>query len=121
MLSNLSGVGEQPDHSLERRFRQIANVHRFTNVDDAYRKDSYPTPRVDGLMDSTAGHERLSFLDAYSGYQHIRSPNDEEKTALITDRGLIVITRMPFSLKNSRATFQKVVDRAFEKQIGRNV
>lgn len=60
----------------------------FTNVNDACTKDSYPTPLVDYLVDSTNGYARLSFLDAYSGYHHIRMHSkDGDKTTFITNGG----------------------------------
>lgn len=40
----------------------------FTNVNRAFPKDSFPLPRIDQLVDSMAGHEFLSFIDMYSGY-----------------------------------------------------
>lgn len=40
----------------------------FTNLNKAYLKDSFPLPRIDQLVDATIGHELLSFMDAYSGY-----------------------------------------------------
>ena len=40
----------------------------FTDLNKAYPKDSYPLPRIDQLVDSTAGHQLLSFMDAFSGY-----------------------------------------------------
>ena len=40
----------------------------FTNLNKAYPKDSYPLPRIDQLVDSTAGHQLLNFMDAFSGY-----------------------------------------------------
>ncbi|GJS58685.1 hypothetical protein Tco_0653469 [Tanacetum coccineum] len=46
---------------------------------------------------------------------------DEEKTAFITSQGIFCYTKMPFGLKNARATYQRLVDRAFQKQIGRNL
>ena len=43
----------------------------FTNLNKAYPKDSYPLPRINQLVDSTAGHQLLSFMDAFSGYNQI--------------------------------------------------
>ena len=40
----------------------------FTNINRAYLKDSFPLPRIDLIVDTTAGHELLSFMDAFSGY-----------------------------------------------------
>ena len=44
----------------------------FTNLNKAYPKDSYPLPRIDQLVDLTAGHRLLSFMDTFSGYNQIR-------------------------------------------------
>ena len=44
----------------------------FTNLNRAYPNDSYPLPRIDTLVDSTARHQLLSFMDAFSGYNQIR-------------------------------------------------
>ena len=58
----------------------------FTDMNKACPKDCYPLPRIDLLVDATAGHSLLSFMDAYSGYNQIRmNPGDEEKTSFITD------------------------------------
>ena len=46
---------------------------------------------------------------------------DQEKTAFITSQGLYCYRVMPFGLKNSRATYQRLVNQMFSKQIGRNV
>ena len=46
---------------------------------------------------------------------------DEEKTAFVTQEGVYCYTRIPFGLKNTGATYQRMVNRVFEKQIGRNV
>jgi hypothetical protein len=71
-------------------------------------KDYFPLPRIDPIIDSTAGYERLSFLDAYSGYNQIRLKfEDEDKTAFITLHGVYCYTTMPFGLKNAGATYQR--------------
>ena len=65
------------------------------------------------------GHELLSFMDAYSGYNQINMhPEDEDKTMFITDQGIYCYKVMPFRLKNARATFQRMVNKVFEEQIG---
>nr|GEV95539.1 reverse transcriptase domain-containing protein [Tanacetum cinerariifolium] len=46
---------------------------------------------------------------------------DEEKTAFITNQGIFFYSKMPFGLKNAEATYQRLVDKAFQKQIGRNL
>ena len=49
----------------------------FTDLNRASPKDSYPLPRVDVLVDSTARHQLLSFMDAFSGYNQIRMHEDD--------------------------------------------
>ena len=44
----------------------------FTNLNKAYPKDSFPLPRIDQLVNFTAGHKLLTFMDAFSGYKHIK-------------------------------------------------
>jgi ribonuclease HI len=77
---------------------------------------------VDQLVDSTAGHKLLSFMDAFSGYNQIQMEEEnQEKTAFITSRGLFCYKVMPFGLKNAGATYQRLVNKMFHDQIGRNV
>jgi len=83
----------------------------FTNLNEAFPKDSYPLPRIDQLVEATAGHELLSFMDAYFGYNQIKIYQpDEEKTAFINDQEIYCYKVMPFRLKNIGATFQRVVN-----------
>ncbi|XP_020216687.1 uncharacterized protein LOC109800307 [Cajanus cajan] len=58
----------------------------YTNLNKACPKDAYPLPNIDRLVDGASGHNMLTFLDAYSGYNQIQMhPHDEEKTVFITD------------------------------------
>jgi hypothetical protein len=94
----------------------------FTDLNKACPKDSFPLPRIDLLVDSASGHQLLSFMDAFSGYNQIHmDETNQEKTSFITDRGLYCYKMMPFGLKNARATYQRLVNKMFQKQIGRNV
>ena len=73
----------------------------FTNLNKAYPKDSYPLPRIDTLVDSTARHQLLSFMDAFSGYNQIKlNEVDQEKTSFVTSQGLFCYKVMLFGLKN---------------------
>ena len=73
-------------------------------------------------MDSTAEHKLLTFMDAFFGYNHIlMAEEDQEKTAFVTSQGLYCYRVMPFGLKNVGATYQRLVNQMFKKQIGRNV
>ncbi|XP_065034299.1 uncharacterized protein LOC135680310 [Musa acuminata AAA Group] len=94
----------------------------YTCLNNACPKDCYPLPKVDQLVDATAGHARLSFMDAFSGYNQIKmEPEDREHTAFLTDRGAYFYNVMPFGLKNARATYQRTVNKMFAHQIGRNM
>ncbi|KAI5351639.1 hypothetical protein L3X38_004530 [Prunus dulcis] len=91
----------------------------YTDLNKACPKDSFPLPRIDQLVDATAGHELLSFMDAYSGYNQIfMHPPDSEHTAFITDKGLYCYNVMPFGLKNAWATYQRLVNKIFAGYIG---
>ena len=91
----------------------------FTDINKACPKDSFPLPRIDLIVDATAGHELLSFMDAFSGYNQISmDPEDQGKTSFITAQGTYCYRVMPFGLKNAGATYQKLVNRMFQKQIG---
>jgi hypothetical protein len=58
----------------------------FTDLNRACPKDSFPLPRIDLLVDSTSGHELLTFMDAFLGYNQIHMDEvDQEKTSFITD------------------------------------
>ena len=64
----------------------------FTDLNKACPKDSYPLPRIDQLVDSTAGQRLLSFMDAFSGYNQIRMDEaDQENTSFVTSRAYFVI------------------------------
>ena len=94
----------------------------FTNLNRACPKDSYPLPRIDTMVDSTARHELLSFMDAFSGYNQIRmKEEDQEKTSFITNQGLFCYKVMPFRLKNAGATYQRLMNKMFAHQLERNV
>ena len=82
-------------------------------------KDSFPLPRIDLIVDATAGHELLSFMDAFSDYNLINmDPDDQEKTSFVTGQGTYCYRVMPFGLKKVGATYQRLVNRMFQRKIG---
>ena len=91
----------------------------FTDINRACPKDSFPLPRIDLIVDATAGHELLSFMDAFYGYNQISmDPNDQEKTSFVTEQGTYCYRVMPFGLKNAGATYQRLVNKMFQNKIG---
>ena len=74
------------------------------------------------MVDSTAGHELLTFMDSFSGNNQIlMKKEDQEKTPFVTSQGLYCYKVMLFGLKNAVATYQRLVNQMFNKQIGRNM
>ena len=61
-------------------------------------------------------------MDAFSSYNQIMmDPSDQEKTAFITEKGLYCYKVMPFGLKNTDATYQRLVNKVFADKIGRSM
>lgn len=85
-------------------------------------KDTYPLPSIDKPVDNAFGFQLLSFLDSYLGYNKIKMhPLDKEKIAFIVEDADFYYRVMPFGLKNTRATFQRIMNQVFKHQIGQNV
>nr|GEX01449.1 reverse transcriptase domain-containing protein [Tanacetum cinerariifolium] len=86
------------------------------------REDCYPLPKIDWKVEYLCGYPFKCFLDAYNGYHQIQlAESDEEKTTFHTGQGVYCYTKMPFGLKNAGATYQRLVDKAFDSQIGQNI
>ncbi|XP_064940576.1 uncharacterized protein LOC135594082 [Musa acuminata AAA Group] len=99
-----------------------ADFIKEVNLNRACPKDCYPLPRIDQLVDATAGHARLSFMDAFFGYNQIRmAPEDQEHTTFLTDLGVYFYKVISFGLKNVGATYQRAVNKMFAQQIGWNI
>ncbi|XP_063948099.1 uncharacterized protein LOC135152193 [Daucus carota subsp. sativus] len=94
----------------------------FTDLNDACPKDCFPLPRIDTLIDATAGHEMLSFMDGFSGYNQIRMNKDDiPKVSFITDFGIFCYLVMAFGLKNAGATYQRLANKMFKHLIGKTM
>ncbi|GKV29298.1 hypothetical protein SLEP1_g38237 [Rubroshorea leprosula] len=94
----------------------------YTNLNHACPKDCYPMPSIDKLVEAASGNERLSLLDAYSGYHQVpMAPEDEEKTSFYAGDEIYCYVMMPFGLKNAGATYHKMVTIVFRAQIGKNL
>ncbi|KAJ9552481.1 hypothetical protein OSB04_016526 [Centaurea solstitialis] len=94
----------------------------FTDLNKACPKDPFPLPHIDAMVDATAGHELLTFMDAYSGYNQIlMHTDDQEKTAFMTDKGIYCYKVMPFGLKNAGSTYQRLVNMMFKEHLGRTM
>ena len=94
----------------------------YSNLNDACPKDTLPLPRIDQIVDATIGHQLLSFLDTYSGYNQIMMfCPDLANITFITPTGMYRYNVMPFGLKNVGATYQGMMSRIFEPLLGRTM
>ena len=94
----------------------------YTGLNKVCRKDPFPLPHIDQVVDSTSGCKTLCFLDAYSGYHQIMiKQSDQLTTSFITPFGLFYYVMMPFGLKNTGATYQQCMLKCFIDLIGRTI
>jgi hypothetical protein len=94
----------------------------YTSLNKACPKVPFPLPRIDQIVDSTAGCELLCFLDAYSGYHQIKmKESDQLETSFITPFGMYCYVTMPFGLRNAEATYQRCMQHVFGDHIRRTV
>ncbi|KAK4389728.1 Retrovirus-related Pol polyprotein from transposon [Sesamum angolense] len=92
------------------------------DLNNACPKNFYPLHRIDQLVDSTSGCELLSMMDASEEYHQIMlAPEDHKRASFITSDGMFCYIAMPFRLKNAGATYQRLVDKIFRPQTGRNM
>nr|KYP69664.1 Transposon Ty3-I Gag-Pol polyprotein [Cajanus cajan] len=79
----------------------------YKKLNKATRKDHFPLPFMDQMLERLAGQAYYCFLDGYSGYNQIAvDPEDQEKTAFTCPFGVFAYKKMPFGLCNAPATFQ---------------
>ena len=90
----------------------------YRKLNDATRKDHFPLPFVDQMLERLAGHMYYCFLDGLSGYFQIPiAPEDQEKTTFTCPYGTFAYRRMPFGLCNAPATFQRCMMAIFDDLI----
>lgn len=78
----------------------------YRDLNKASPKDDLSLPHIDVLIDSTTGHEMVSFMDGYFEYNQVKmAVENREKIAFTTPWGIFFYRVMPFSLKNVEATY----------------
>jgi hypothetical protein len=86
----------------------------YRDINKACPKENFPTPFIDQIVDDCASSEIFSLMDGFSGYNKINiAPEDQHKMAFICPWGTFAYKKLPFSLKNSSATFQHAMSYAF--------
>ena len=82
----------------------------YRELNKATKKDHFPLPFIDQVLDGLAGKKFFSFLDGFSGYNQIQiSPEDQDKTTFTCPWGTLAYRVLPFGLCNAPATFQRAV------------
>ena len=90
----------------------------FRQLNKATKKDFFPLPFSDVVLDGVAGHKCYSFLDGFLGYNQVQITHDNRPlTTFTTDWGTFAYNVMPFGLCNAPATFQRVMTQAFNKYL----
>ncbi|GMH10650.1 hypothetical protein Nepgr_012491, partial [Nepenthes gracilis] len=90
----------------------------FSDVNKSCPKDSFPLPRINLLVDTTSGHELLSFMHIYFSYNQIpMSPKDEVHTSFMMDQETYYYKVIPFKLKNIGATYQRFMNKSLKPKL----
>nr|GFC28038.1 reverse transcriptase domain-containing protein [Tanacetum cinerariifolium] len=90
----------------------------YRKLNDATRKDHFPLPFMDQMLERLAGNEFYCFLDGFSGYFQIPiDPQDQEKTTFTCPYGTFAYRGMPFGLCNAPGTFQRCMMSIFYDMI----
>ena len=78
----------------------------FRNLNKCSKKDNYPLPKMEHMLQKVLGAKVMSFLDGFLGYnQVVVHPDDQENTAFTTPWGIFMYSKMPFGLMNAGAIF----------------
>jgi hypothetical protein len=94
----------------------------YNGLNKVCPNDPFPLPCIEQVMDSTAGCELLSFLDAYYGYHHIAMTEiNKHTTTFSTPFGTFCYLSMLFSLKNAGATYRRCILHCFSDQVEKNL
>ncbi|GJZ37950.1 reverse transcriptase domain-containing protein [Tanacetum coccineum] len=90
----------------------------YQKLNEATRKDHFPLPFMDQMLERLARNEYYYFLNGFSGYFQIPiDPHDQEKTTFTCPYGTFAYRRMPFGLCNAPGTFQRCMMAIFHDMI----
>ena len=94
----------------------------YRKLNSTTKKDHFPLPFIDQILDRLPGSNYFYFLDGYSGYNHIAiHPHNQEKTTFTCPFGTFAFRRMPFKLCNASTTFQRCMTTIFSEFLGDSI
>jgi hypothetical protein len=106
-----SGAWASPVVMVQKKDRILRFCVDYRKLNQITKKDVYPLPRIDDILDTLNGAKYFSSFDFLSGYWQIEMDDlDKEKTGFITIYGLFEWNVMPMGLCNSPSTFQRAMD-----------
>ncbi|GJY99994.1 reverse transcriptase domain-containing protein [Tanacetum coccineum] len=89
----------------------------YRKLNEATRKDHFPLPFMDQMLERLAGKQYYCFLKAFGYFQIPIDPKDQEKTTFTCPYGTFAYRRMPFGLCNAPGTFQRCMMAIFHDMI----
>jgi hypothetical protein len=109
--------GELVPTRVQSGWRVCIDYHKLNT---ATRKDHFPPPFINQMVERLVRHEYYYFLDGYSGYNQVPvDPEDQKKTTFTCPFGTFAYRRMPFGLCNVPATFQQCMISIFSNMVDR--
>ena len=94
----------------------------YKPLNAAMKRDHFPLPFQDKILNEVAGHERYTVCDGYSGYFQISiAKEDQKKTTFIMPWGCFAYRVMPFGLTNASSTFQRFMNYVFQPYFGKSI
>ena len=111
--------GEEIQTCLPTKWRVFID---YRKLNAATKKDHFPLPFIDQILDQLAGQTYFCFLDGYSGYNQIAiHPDDQEKMTFTCPFGTFTFRQMSFGLCNAPATFQRCMTAIFSDFLGNSL
>jgi hypothetical protein len=101
----------------EKKSGEIRLYVDFRNLNRSSKKDNYPLPNMEQILQRVTGASRISMIDGFSGYNQISvMPKEREKMTFTTPWGTFMYAKMPFGLMNAGETFQRAMNIAFIRE-----